>query len=199
MGVQGRVAGPAGAVAEGGTDEAVGVVQLVAAVAAADPACVAFEVLDGLVEGSVVAGDDIGGRGLVAQAPDQRDRLGSRQGEVHPRPAGVRRPQRLVGAGPPAGEDGAQVVGADLALEAEAVGAPAEPPARRLADVEVVVLGAGEDFFEVVGLLADAQAADAQHGRRTSRATARGTLVQVCGPLFGRATASSPPRCRCRR
>lgn len=102
-------------------------------------------------------------------------------------------------AGPPAGEDGAQVVGADVALETETVGAPAEPTAGGLADVEVVVLGAGEDLLKVVGLLAEAQAADAQHDRRLGRATAGGTLVQVCGRWFGRATASSPPRCQCPR
>ena len=199
VGVQRRVRGPAGAVAKGGADEAVGFSLLDTAVATPDPAGVAFEVLDGLVDGAVVTGDDRGGGGPVAEAPHQRDRLRGRQREVHAGPGGVRLPQRLVGTGPPAGEDGAQVVGANLALEAEPVGAPAEPPAGDLADVEVVVLGAGEDLFEVVGLLAEAQAADAQHGRRPGRATARGTPVQVCGPLFGRATPSSPPGCQCRR
>jgi hypothetical protein len=69
--VQRRIAGPAGAVTEGGAHEAVGVVQLGAAVTAPDPAGVAFEVLDGLVDGLVMAGDDGGGRGFVAQTPHQ--------------------------------------------------------------------------------------------------------------------------------
>ena len=61
----------------------------------------------------------------------------------------------------------------DLAVEAEAFGAPADPPAGRLAGADVVLLGAAGDGVEVVvgptrGELADAQhdAAPPPHGPR---------------------------------
>jgi hypothetical protein len=190
VGVQRRVAGPAGAMTEGGTDEALGVTDGGSAMTTAHVTGVTFEVLQGGVDGPVVAADDHLGRGLVPESPHQRHRLGCRQREFEPGPGGPGGAQRLVAARATAGEHRSQLVALHRAAEPEAGGAGPDPAARRLAHGEVVVLGPVEDLLQVVRLLAEAQLPDAQHGcRRWSR-----TLVQVCGRKKGRGTASSPRR-----
>ena len=65
-----------------------------------------------------------------------------------------------AGAGTEPGEHGSQIVGVDLAVEAERLGAAADPLAVRLAGTGVVVVERLGDTGQVVGLLADAELGD---------------------------------------
>ncbi len=103
VGVQRRVAGSAGAMAEGGADEALAITDSQSPVATAHMAGVTLEVLQGGVDGAVMAGDDHLRCGLVAQAPDHRYRLRCRQRQVETGPGRPGGAQRIVGAGVTAG------------------------------------------------------------------------------------------------
>ena len=61
------------------------------------------------------------------------------------------------------GEHGTQVVGIDLAVEAEAGGADAEPLAVSFAGAGVVVVERLRDTGELIRLLAHAELGDRQH------------------------------------
>src|SRR5690606_37499758 len=74
------------------------------------------------------------------------------------------RAEQRTAVGPGTVEDTAQLVAGDVAGETEALGAPAEPAARRLAGADVVLLGATGDGVEVVVGPAGGELADAQHG-----------------------------------
>jgi hypothetical protein len=74
------------------------------------------------------------------------------------------------------GEHRSEVLRGNIAGKTDDAGAAPEPSTWCLSGVDVVVLGAVEDLLEVVRLLAEAELADAQHGRRASSRT----LVQVC-------------------
>ena len=64
-----------------------------------------------------------------------------------------------------AGQHRGQLVGLDLAVEAEVRGGAADPVALGLALAGVVVLGAFGDLLGVVALLADAELPDREHQR----------------------------------
>jgi hypothetical protein len=181
VGVKGGIAGAAGAVPEGSGHEAVCSLDGYAAVSSTDVTGVAFQVGDGGVNASFVAVDH-GLSGVpVTQSPYQGHRLGCRQREVEPGQACRRRAERFVASRALAGQHGSEVLGHDPSLETELCRPAPEPPAGCLADVDVVVLGAVQDLFEVVGLLAEAQLPDAQHGSLPAGRELGRTLVQVCG------------------
>src|SRR5690606_33706655 len=77
---------------------------------------------------------------------------------------GALRAEQGAAVGPGTVENAAQLVAGDVAGQAEALGAPAEPAARRLAGADVVLLGAAGDGVEVVVGPAGSELADAQHG-----------------------------------
>jgi hypothetical protein len=62
-----------------------------------------------------------------------------------------------------AGEDVAELLRNDVTVEAEEVGAPAHPPAGRLAAADVVILGASGDGVEVVAPAARSELGQRQH------------------------------------
>jgi hypothetical protein len=100
----------------------------------------------------------------AAEGMQERDRFRRDEGQVVARDALAAggRAGELLAVRRSAGQDGAQVIGRHLALEAERVGAEAQPHPRRLARPEVVVLKALGDRFQVVlgagrGELADGE------------------------------------------
>ena len=70
-------------------------------------------------------------------------------------------------AGGEAGEHGAQIVGSYVAGQVESCGSPAEPLADGFAGAGVVVVEGLGDPGQVVGLLADTEFGDRQHGAPT--------------------------------
>src|SRR5262249_20387216 len=82
VGVQLRVADPRGAVLEGGGDQAVGVVDMLAAGAAADEGGLMLEVGERGGDGAAVGTADAGAGLGIAKRPEERDRLRGREGEV---------------------------------------------------------------------------------------------------------------------
>lgn len=166
---------------EGSGHEAVCSLDVYAAVSSTDVTGVAFQVGDGAVNASLVAVDHGLGGVRVTQSPYQGHRLGGRQREIEPGQACRRGAERFAASRALAGQDGWKVLDHDPALEAELCRPIAEPPAGCLADVEVVVLGAVQHLFEVVGLLGEAQLPDAQHGSLPAGRELGRTLVQVCG------------------
>ena len=125
-----------------------------------------------------MGGGDLEGGDRAAEAPEQGDRLGGREGEVE---AGDRAlagdalaaEQGLAAGGVVAGEHRGELVGLDLAGEAEVARQLADPLARRLALAGVVVLGAFGDLVEVVALLAGAELPDGEHRGYVRREGAR--------------------------
>lgn len=176
VGVERRVTEPARPMPEPGGNEAVTVGRLGAGVPAPHLARVTLQVRDGGVGGALMATHDGSGRHFVPQSPHEGHRLRCRQREVETGEQRGRGAEGVPGRRIVAGEDRAEIVGADLTVETDGGCARAEPSARCLPGVEVVVLGAVEHLLEVVRLLAEAELADAQHdGRAASR-----TPVQVC-------------------
>ena len=74
---------------------------------------------------------------------------------------------KATGAGGEPSEHGAQIVGAYVAGQVESCGSPAEPLANGFAGAGVVVVEGLGDSGEVVGLLADSEFGDRQHGATT--------------------------------
>ena len=68
-----------------------------------------------------------------------------------------------AGAGSDPGEHGAQVIGVDVAGQAEAFRSDPSPPARRLARAGVVVVQRLGDPRQLVRLLTDPELGDAEH------------------------------------
>ncbi len=100
--------------------------------AAPGPARLALHVVEGCSYGFPVGGLDFERGDGTAQAPQQRDRLGSREGEIEAGNRAARRDaahsqQRLPVRRVAAGEHRFELVGADLALKAEACGGVAKP------------------------------------------------------------------------
>ena len=141
--------------------------------AAPRPAGVSLQVADGFADGGVVGFGDLAADRGAAERPGQRDRLRRREGEVE---AGDRfsvgrglQAERIAAGRVAAGQHEDQLLALDLAVEAEELGAVAEPVALGLALAGVVVLGAFGDFAQVVALLAGAELADREHQRRPRR------------------------------
>jgi hypothetical protein len=104
----------------------------------------------------------------AAEGPEQRGRLGRREGEVEAGDRAARRhaahpEQRLAVCRVVAGQHRDELVLADLAVEAQAGSGVADPLARHLALAGVVVLGAFGDLAQVVALLSFAELADREH------------------------------------
>ena len=74
---------------------------------------------------------------------------------------------KTTGAWSESGEHGAQIVGSYVAGQVESCRSPAEPLADRFAGAGVVVIEGLGDPGEVVGLLADSEFGDRQHGAPT--------------------------------
>ena len=165
VGVQMRVAGPGGAVPEGGGHEPVGHHLVEAAVTPPGPGRLDLEDAQGLGHGCLVGVPDRSGHLGRSQGEEQGHRLGGGEGGVEAgdlgRPLGSAEP--LPRSGMASLQDGVQVVGLDLAGQAEQVGAVAGPLAGGFAGTGVVVLDAGGDGVEVVLLHARRQLAEAQH------------------------------------
>ncbi len=101
---------------------------------------------------------------MASERPGQRDRLRGREGQVE---AGDRlaagrglQAERLAVDRIATGQHRDELVGLDLAVEAEIPGGVAEPVALGLALAGVVVLGPFGDLVEVVAVLAGAELAD---------------------------------------
>ena len=176
MGVELGIAGAGGAVLEGGGEEAVAVDEFLAAGAAAGPAGLALQVVEGGCCGVAVGLVDLDRRLVAAECPEQGDGLRGGEGEVE---AGDRslppdgaHPERLAVGGVAAGQHRGELVCLDPARQAQLLGRVAYPVALRLALAGVVVLGAFGDLVEVVALLAGAELSDRQH-RPTCRRSGR--------------------------
>jgi len=164
MGMKGGIAEATGAVPEGSGYEAVCSLDVDSTMSPTDVTGVALQVRDGGVNASLVAIDHGLGGVRVTQSPYQGHRLGGRQREVEPGKACRRRAQRFVPSRAHAGQHGSKVLGLDPARQADLCRPTLEPPAGRFPDIQVIVLGAVQDLFEVVGLLTEAELPDAQHG-----------------------------------
>ena len=168
MGVQLRVAVARGAVQVGGGEVALALDEFRASRTAPGPAGFSLHVAEGGLDGFPVGGLDLRGHLGAAEAPEQRDRLRSREGEVEAGDRALGRhaahpDQRLAVDRVAAGQHRDELVLADLAFEAEARGGVADPLARLLALAGVVVLGAFGDLVEVVALLSYAELSDREH------------------------------------
>ena len=167
VGVELRIAGTGGAVLEGGGEEAVAADELGATVTAPRPARLPLHVVEGTGQRLALSFADLAGDLGAAERPKQRDGLRRREGEIE---AGdraattdVTQAERRPGRGVVAGQHRRQLIGIDLALEAEFDGGVTEPVALGLALSGVVVLRAFGDLRRVVALLAGAELADRDH------------------------------------
>ena len=94
------------------------------------------------VDCGVVSGEDLGAHPPVrADCPQGRHRLGCRERRIKPPSRGFAEPtpKRLAGLRVAALEQRPQIDSGDVAAEADGVESMAEPPARRLVRIEVVV------------------------------------------------------------
>jgi hypothetical protein len=153
--------------AERGGHETGAVQGLGPVVAEADTAGVVLQPLDRSGQCYLAGGDDAI-RQLRAQCGQDRDGLRDREREVEPRHRAIGGSENGTVRGG-AGEDLAELFGRNFAVEIEHVGAPARPPAGRLATADVVVLGAPGDGVEVVALAAWSQLGQRQHQDRPGR------------------------------
>jgi hypothetical protein len=165
VGVKLGIAGAAHPVAKGGAHKAPAAGRGVAVAPKAGERRLALQIAERGADGALVRfSDPI--RGLaVTDRPQHADRLRRREGDVeagHAVLAQVAR-QRLAAARIKGIEDRVELGALDLAGELELVGAGAAPAPRRLALARVVVLGAGGDRVQVIGLLAPAELADRDH------------------------------------
>ena len=152
VGVQVRVASPAAAVLEGGSDEAVRLYDRRSTMAAPDAAGEVLQGMEGSPDRFVVGGADLGGDLRRAEGIEQRHRLRGEEGGVV-----ADDPRRLVGQPCPrrritAVEDGIERLGVQFTREAEQLGAPAHAPPRQLPDAGVVLVEASSDGVGVVRL-----------------------------------------------
>lgn len=163
MGVKVRIAGPAAAVLEGSTDEAVGLDDDRSAVAAAHTAGEVFLHAEGGADRFVVGGLHFASDLRGAQGVQERDGLRRAEGGVVA--DDLRRVvcQPGAGRGSPTVEDGVQRLASQLAGDAEQLRAPADPSTRALADAGVVLVEAPGDGVLVVLLLAGVELGQAQH------------------------------------
>ena len=90
-------------------------------------------------------------------------------------------PERLAAGGIDAGQHRDELVGIDLALQAEILGCVAEPAALSLSFAGVVVLGSFGDLVEVVALLARSHLPDREHQRGPLAVAASMPLLSSAG------------------
>ena len=168
VGVKGGIAGAAHAVAKCHRAEALPGLDLLAPGSALNKAGFLFEVGNAGGDGAVIAGDDLGACLLVAQRVDQRDRLGGRESHVIGKhrllgslaagrvgEGADRRAvhQLLAGERVAAVEDRRVGTSVDLAFEPKLCRQLAQPLARCLAGLFVVVLAAlGHGLDPVAGV-----------------------------------------------
>lgn len=162
--VQLRVAGPRGPVDEPGDHQPVGRDPRPHAVLLpAGPGRVPLQELHpGLDRLPMCGGDGVGG-GIVTERPQQRHRLGRREGQVPGLHRSLPHPghERLAGVRVAAVYQAGKVVGLDHAFEPEAAGPGPGPDARRLPDPEVVLLD--PERHRVRQVLRRCQPGDRQH------------------------------------
>ena len=156
-----------GAMLEGCGEVAVALDELRATRAAPGPARLLLEVAEGGIDRRLVRRLDLAARNRSAEAPEERDGLGSGEGQIE---AGDRattahgtQPQRLTVRRVVGGEHRCELVGPDLAGEAQLGGGVAHPLPGDLALAGVVVLRAFGDLLQVVHLLAGPELADGKH------------------------------------
>ena len=182
VGVQQRITGPAGPVDEARLDEAVALDLNGTTLPSARAAGLALEVVHRLVDGGVVAGPDLGCHPLVADGPENADGLRCAEGQVE---AGDRAVGDLAVTG--AAEDELQLLGGDLAFEAELCRPVAGPRAAALALAAVVAGPVRSDLIGVVRARrrAGVDLADRQHERSV--------LVLVDEPVLDLPAQEDPP------
>ena len=163
------VAGTAGPVAELGGNEPgagkptraphldVGDLGVAVVGAPADVAGLALEPRERLRDGRLAGLDDGALHERIAKRVRDRHRLRDRERQIEPGHPARMRPELLAvrgqrGARCEPGEDGAEILTGDLAIEAEPGGGVADPTADALALAGVVVVESGRDLGEVVGL-----------------------------------------------
>ena len=125
MGMQLHVAGAGGAVDVAGGKEPVAVDELATTGTAPSPARLPLQVAETGFHGGGVCGFDLGGDGVPAERPQDRDRLRRGEGEIE---AGdraaldVAKSKRLAARRVRPGQHPRQLVGINLPLQAEIVG-----------------------------------------------------------------------------
>ena len=166
--VQLGVAGPAGAMAEGGHDEPFAAHVIDAVVAPPAHGGVVLGVGDGLRRRRLVGGRHLRLHVRPAEGVQKRDRLRGRQGDVEAR-AGIAtlaappRQQALAGGGVGGAEDELQGLPVHLSGQAQVLGQPSVPATWGLARADVVVLHAIGDRLQVVVVFPRGQLPDAEH------------------------------------
>jgi len=166
MGVELRVAGARGTVDVAGGEEAVALDEDVAPGAASGPAGGVLEVVETRPHRLCVGGFDLGGDGMATERPGKRDRLRRREGEIEAGDGAaldLAESEGLAACRVRPGQHRDELVGIDLALQAEILSLVAEPVALGLPLARVVVLGAFGDLAEVVALLASSHLPDGEH------------------------------------
>ena len=174
------VAGPAGAMAEGGTDEAVGFQQLLSPGTSPDEAGLCRQVVEHGTDGPVVGLRDPVPSVIRSECPQERDALGGGEGEVVAGAAVGRQPcSEGLSRGGPAGQQVRERGGVDLSDESELLRHRPDPVARRLAPAQVVVVDVVGHLVEVVlGATGDTESRYRQHrGIRMRAFGDRSTVV----------------------
>ncbi len=124
VGVELRVAGAGGSVRVAGGQEARAVDELAASCSASGPAGLPLQVVERGFHGGAVGLFDLAADRRAPERPGQRDRLRSGEGEIEARdgsPLDVAKAERLAAGRVGAGQHRRQLLGADLAVEAEVV------------------------------------------------------------------------------
>ena len=151
VGVELGIPSPAGPVAEGSTDEAIGFQQLLSPGTSLDEASLRRQVVEHGADGPVVGDRDRLADLVGSERPQQRDPLGDRERQVVAGTSlGTELDPETATIGCFAREQVAEHVGVDLADQPKPFGGRADPLARRLAPAEVVVVDAVGNLVEVV-------------------------------------------------
>ena len=144
-----RVGLPAGPMTEGGRHETGRSEVSGPCLAAPDSARRVLQVGQGGEHRSIVSGDDVLGARSITESPKERHGFGSREAEIEPGVLPVP-DDRLTGPRIESFEGRSQVLRRHLAVKPEQRAPRTEPPARRLALRDAVVIAVVGDDLEVV-------------------------------------------------
>jgi hypothetical protein len=179
----------------GGGEEAVALDELMPSRSAPGPAGDLLQVVEPCLNRSGMGRFDLGADRKPGERPGQRNRLRRREGEVEAGDSALdlAQPEQIASRGIAAGQHRDELVGLDLAGEAEVIGGVSHPIALGLTLAGVVVLGAFGDLFQVIALLAATELPDGEHQRRPPGLLASWAIPQVSSAAEQCIGSTGPP------
>ncbi len=163
VGVELRVTGPARAMPKRRPDHPATLDRFDPVVTAPRPDRLPLQIPDRLIDRRLVRSHDRPRRVRAAQRPQQRHRLRSRQRQIKRAQPRIAPTQTNTGGRTLPRQHRPERVVLDITGKTESRGAGAEPTARHLARLQVVILDAMRDTGQVVALLPGAQLPDRHH------------------------------------